>query len=322
MPRRMRAAAALALASALAACAAPPGGPPGTPPGAVRVCDDKGCGYRDPTVASFVPQDDPRATRQADPDAYRGESLAELRAGAQAGDAVAAYKLGQVYLYGLAGTPRNASLAAGNFGIATDQGHPWAQYRLAEMLLNGQGVPRNVQRGTELTFAAAKSGQAQAAHNLGMAYLQGNGLPRDSGEAARWLTVAAEHGVPEAQYNLGLLYERGDGVPRQLYDALQWMRQAAQGGYLPAQVAVGRFYMTGLDTMGQDLQEARTWLTTAAGRGNADAKRWLAEMDRAESEEQEQGRKLQLLEAQTAMYLAGAVLAAALEPPPVYVVAY
>ncbi|MBN8892625.1 MAG: sel1 repeat family protein [Rhodospirillales bacterium] len=185
--------------------------------------------------------------------------------------------------------------------------------------MQGQGVPRDPRRGLELTFAAARGGQAQAAHNLGMAYLQGHGLPPDAVEAVRWLKIAAENGVAEAQYNLGLLYYRGEGVQQRLFDALQWMRRGARGGYVPARKAVGRLYMTGLDTMGQDLTEARVWLTLAAGKGDREARQWIAEIDRAEQQERAYAQQLQLLAAQTALYWAGAAFAAALSPPTTYV---
>ena len=216
-------------------------------------------------------------------------------------------------------TPRNAARAARHLEAAAEQPHAWAEYRVAQLYADGAGVRRDTRRAAELTIAAASHGHGQAAHNLGLAYPQGRGLPADASEAARWFTVAAENGMQEAQYNLGLLYFRGQGVQRQLFDALQWMRRSAEGGFLPAQKAAGRLYMTGLDTTGQDLKGARTWLTAAAGRGDADARRWLAEMDRAEREEREHARRLQLLAAETMAHWSAAVLASWLAPPPVTV---
>ena len=78
------------------------------------------------------------------------------------------------------------------------------------------------------------------------------------------------------------MYFRGDGVSRRSYEALQWMRRSAQNGFLPAQKAVGRLYMTGLEEMGQDLAEARSWLSLAASRGDAEARRWLPQIEQAE----------------------------------------
>jgi uncharacterized protein len=290
--------------------------------GPVRICDEKGCQERPSSHASFTPTDDRSRQRQADPDAYRGESVSQLEAEAGGGDARAAYRLGLVHQAGIAGTPRNARLAAQYFERAAIQQHAWAQFRLSEMYAQGQGIARNPGRASELAFAAARNGHAQAANNVGLAYLQGRGLPADSVEGARFLTIAAENGVPEAQYNLGLMYFRGEGVARQLHDGLQWMRKSAEGGYFPAQKAVGRLYMTGLDNMGQDVAEAKTWLQATAAKGDAESRRWLVEIERAERQEREYQRELQMLSAQTALYIAGAIFAAALAPPPVYVVYY
>ena len=117
---------------------------------------------------------------------------------------------------------------------------------------------------------------------LGTQYREGRGgVPRDAAEAARWFAVAAENGVREAQHNLGLMHYRGEGVPRQFHEALRWMRQAAANGHVPAQRALDQLCLTGLDTMGQDSQEARTWLASAASQGNRESQRLLTDLDRA-----------------------------------------
>ncbi|MGG5889241.1 tetratricopeptide repeat protein [Falsiroseomonas sp. HC035] len=272
-------------------------------------------------LRNATPQEDRRGTRQTDPDLYRGEDLGALQAAAASGDARAAYLLGQVHEFGLGGRARRGAEAARWYGQAADQGHSWAQFRLAQMLESGAAGRRDRAAAVRLTLAAAEGGVAPAAHNLGMMHRSGNGVARDVGEAARWLTVAAENGIPEAQYNLGLMYFRGDGVPRQLHDALSWMRQAAQGGYAPAQKAVGRLYMTGLDTMGQDLTEARSWLSLAAYRGDREAQGWLRQIEREEREDLAFQRQLQIQAAETQALWASVALAAFLMPPPVtYVV--
>jgi uncharacterized protein len=299
---------ALAVTAAFAACAPRP--PPGTVLGdTVRVCEGDRCGFRPTASASFRPEEAAgRGERQQDPGAYRGENLGELRAAAQAGDLSAAYRLGLVHQQGLAGAPRDPRLAARYFETAAAAGNPWAQFRLAQ-ILDAFGTDRA--RSLELKTAAANAGVGEAAAALGTQYREGRGgAPRDPAEAARWFQVAAENGAPEAQYNLGLMHYRGEGVPRQLHDALRWMRQAAANGHVPAQRAVGQLYLTGLDTMGQDLREARTWLGAAASRGDRESQRLLAELDRAQAADREYARRLQLLSAQTAAYWASAAYAA------------
>ena len=250
---------------------------------------------RDPAVGSFHPEDDRRTLRRPDSASYKGERLEELKAEADAGDANAAYKLGEAYLYGFTRAGRSVPRALDAFdqGAANDPG-----------------------------LAVAGRDHPHVAYNVGMVYLDGTGgTKRDTFKAVPWLTAAANNGVPEAQYNLGLLLYQGDGVQRDLYEALQWFRRGAEGGYLPAQRTVGRIYMTGLDTMGQDLDEARTWLSAAAARGDEKSRRWLAELDASAHAQEEQSRQLQAQEAQTATFLAAALFAAALAPP-TYVVVY
>ncbi len=176
-------------------------------------------------------------------------------------------------------------------------------------MLDASGADRV--RSLELKAAAARAGAAEAAALLGTQYREGRGgAPRDLAEAARWFAVAAESGLPEAQYNLGLVRYRGEGVSRRPHEALKWMRQAATNGHVPARRAVGQPYLTGLDTMGQDLSEARTRLAAAASRGDRESRRFLAELDRAQAAKRDHARRLQLLSAQTAAHWASAAYAA------------
>jgi len=92
---------------------------------------------------------------------------------------------------------------------------------------------------------------------------------------------------PRAAYDLGLRFFRGDGVRQDSYQALVWMREAAERGNLSAQKALGRFYLTGLEEMGSDPQEAEKWLSIAAGRGDKESGRLLAEARKAKASEVE-----------------------------------
>lgn len=271
-------------------------------PEMLRICDADGCSERhrsssrplyDPTVQAAAPED---------PYPWRGESVQELRASAQGGDAVAAYKLGLVRLHGLGGSPADPRDAARWLQMAADAGLPWAQYRLAELYRDGKGVRRDPGRAIALTMDAAAQGHALAAYNLGISHLNGDGVMRDEREAARLLAVAAEQNVPEAKYNLALMYFRGQGGQVRLYEALQLMRSAAEAGSLQAQAAVGRLYLTGLDTMGQDLNEATTWLSIAAGRGDQESQRLLDEIERQRQEAIDYERELRLRRAETQTY--------------------
>lgn len=283
----------------------------------VRVCTDGGCTVQDASVQTFFPKDDPRTMPPRDPDNYAGENPADLQAAATAGDLVAAYKLGMASLSG-SGARKSPETAARWFRQAADGGHGWAAYRLGEMYRSGRGVARNPQSALQYLNAAAATRHPLAANALGVMSLSGEMLPKDSAQAARWFSVAAEQGVADAQYNLALLYFHGDGVGRDLYGALQWMRAAAGNGNVKAQTAVGRLYLTGLDTMGQDLTEAKTWLSLASQKGDREAGKLLAEALRQEKEERDYRRKLAELSAQTMLYWAQAAYVRELNTTTVY----
>lgn len=108
--------------------------------------------------------------------------------------------------------------------------------------------------------------------------------PEESRRLAALTDIASKD--PRAAFDLGLRFFRGDGVRQNSYQALQWMRNAAERGDLQAQLAVGRFYLMGLEEMGADPAEAEKWLSMAAGRGNPEAQKLLAEASAAKQTEQ------------------------------------
>jgi TPR repeat protein len=282
--RRWGAAAALLLAAS--GCAEP--GRSGFGP-MVEVCDAQGCRLQPSAAGSPDLARDGVGRRQENPCVFRGESLAALREAAAAGDALATCRLGDAQERGAGGLAPSPAAAARSFEAAAQAGQPFAQFRLAQ--LTGRGAaPGGRGRAMDLMRAAAEGGVGEAQLALGLAALNGRGVARDPTEAARWLTLAAENGLPEAQYALARLLFSGAGVPREPFAAVRWMRQAAQNGYLPAQRAAGRLFMTGLEEMGADLNEAQTWLSAAAAQGDAEARRWLREVEAARAAEAAQRR--------------------------------
>ncbi|WP_089287459.1 MULTISPECIES: tetratricopeptide repeat protein [unclassified Azospirillum] len=273
-----------------------------------RICNSSGCVDQDRNIQTFVPQDDPRFSPPRDVDSYAGERLADLEASANAGNPIAAYKRGIAALSGIGAGGKSPAEAARWFRLAADGGHTWAAYRLGEMYRNGTGVPRNLELALSYLNGAAQARQPLAANSLGVMALNGEGVGKDTARAAEWFTIAAEQGVADSQYNLALLTFQGDGIRQNLYNALQWMRAAAANGSAKAQTAVGRLYMTGLDTMGQDIKEAKKWLGMAADKGDPEAQKLLSELLREEKEYRDYQRRLTELAAQTAVYWAQATL--------------
>ena len=87
----------------------------------------------------------------------------------------------------------------------------------------------------------------EAQFNLAALYMNGQGVAQDYGESARWYKLAAEQGQAEAQYNLGVLYASGQGVARDTAEAARWYRRAAEQGHADAGFNLGALYMSAKD---------------------------------------------------------------------------
>ena len=75
-------------------------------------------------------------------------------------------------------------------------------------------------------YAASYFGNADAQYQLARIYLDGQGVPRDARQAARWFTLAANKGQYQAQAMLGHMLFKGDAVPREAARGLMWLTLA------------------------------------------------------------------------------------------------
>jgi uncharacterized protein len=76
------------------------------------------------------------------------------------------------------------------------------------------------------SYAASYFGNADAQYHLARLYLDGQGVARDPRQAARWLTLAANKGQYQAQAMLGSMLFKGDAVPREAARGLMWLTLA------------------------------------------------------------------------------------------------
>ena len=125
--------------------------------------------------------------------------------------------------------------------------------------------------------AAAAKGHGFAQFELAKMYREGNGVAADPAEALRLLQRAAEGGLAVAQIELAERYANGDGVQKNLVTALQWYRKAAQEHHDSAAFAVGEMYVEGRGTK-PDVVEGVRWLQRAANLGHEAAAARLMEL--------------------------------------------
>ena len=81
------------------------------------------------------------------------------------------------------------------------------------------------------TKALADQGDAQAQFNLALMYYEGEGVPQDYAEAIKWFRKAAEQGLAAAQFTLALMYATGQGVPQDYVESYVWNSLAAASGF-------------------------------------------------------------------------------------------
>jgi TPR repeat protein len=117
-----------------------------------------------------------------------------------------------------------------------------AAYDLGEHYADGAGVKRDFQQAMSWFAKAAGKGQASAQWKLGLGYLKGIGVPQDDAKAAAWFLRAANQAHIGAQIALSELYFDGRGMPQDYIRAYTWATIAAQttsGGneYLKAMAA-------------------------------------------------------------------------------------
>jgi uncharacterized protein len=111
-----------------------------------------------------------------------------------------------------------------------DHGDAIAQYVLAVMYKNGQGVPQDDAEAVRWFRKAAEQKYSEAQFSLGSQYFRGVGVTKDDIEAARWYRRAADQGNAAAQAFLGGMYDKGQGVPKDYVQADMWLNLASTGG--------------------------------------------------------------------------------------------
>lgn len=132
-------------------------------------------------------------------DGKRDEAIKLFEKAAEAGDAEAAFQLGEMYRIDVTGVKAEPSKA-------------WAWY-----------------------LEAAQRKHAKAALMLALLAKNGIGVVNNELEAAKWLTFASELGDSHATFLLYTAYQDGrGGVPRDAEKGMQLLVEAAQRQYPPA----------------------------------------------------------------------------------------
>jgi hypothetical protein len=123
---------------------------------------------------------------------------------------------------------------------AAQAGDPVAAYRLGAMYERGRGVAADPVQAERWYTRAAQGGEADAMFNLGALFERGARGTRDAKEAVDWFLRASDQRDAQAQLNLGLMFYKGDGVPRDAAKSRDFLSLSALNGNARAKDLVER----------------------------------------------------------------------------------
>ncbi len=161
-----------------------------------------------------------------------------------AGDPAAAATLGMMHRLGR-GVPRDPERMIALMEQSADAGYHFAQYRLAQTYLSGEGVADDALAALGLPnpvaairhlAGAARAGNDDAARELAALYAAGApGLNPNPARQFRWTNFLAEKGDTPSMALIGFFYEQGIGVDRDPERAAaEYVRALETGGVDPA----------------------------------------------------------------------------------------
>ena len=136
-------------------------------------------------------------------------ALAEWQQLAEAGNAPAAFRLGEMYRDAKGVRWPDFERAAMWFRLAAAHGSADAAYALGRLHYEGLLVPRDTREMDAALAAAARLGHARALLTLGVVYEYGlDDIDVDLTQALKWYQLAAARGVPELDAKIAKLSRR------------------------------------------------------------------------------------------------------------------
>jgi hypothetical protein len=115
-------------------------------------------------------------------------------------------------------------------------GDPVAQYELATLLMNGDGVTKNPRAAAQWLLSAARKGYAPAQATLGEMLWRGNGVTRVPGDGLGLLAIARRNAAPEDKVWVSKMFEtaRAEALPAEILEANAFIVQGSQAAHLGA----------------------------------------------------------------------------------------
>ena len=178
-----------------------------------------------------------------------------------------AYEQG-VYYYNL-GTDDGYRQAFTYFSQAAEQGDSEAQYRLGDMLFNGDFVPMNHKEAFLWYLKAAEQNHPKAQFKVGFYYYNGIEMPKDLAAAYEWYRLSALQGYDIAQHQFGDFYFFGVYVEQDIRKGLYWYEKSVEADE-ENNGSLQYFISIQYSALGEN-QKSLYWLSKAARNNYQDA---------------------------------------------------
>lgn len=131
--------------------------------------------------------------------------LIPQRLAAKSGDVASQFFLGFCHVTGKAPCPLDYHVAFKWMEMAAHQNDAGAQFTLAKMYANGNGVIKDLKKSLKWLRKAAEQNQAAAQFHLGVHYLRGDGVIKNDVIAHMWFNISAANGYDKAREPLELM---------------------------------------------------------------------------------------------------------------------
>lgn len=132
--------------------------------------------------------------------------------------------------------PSHLSDIAKNNENDANAGDALAQYRLGKAYYHGintNGIP-DYEKAFEFFMKSALQGNKEAQYNLGICYQFGQGVEKDVVQSAKWFEKAASQGHSMAQFKYASALHFGSGIKANVNDAIVWYKRAIENNNLYA----------------------------------------------------------------------------------------
>jgi len=191
-------------------------------------------------------------------------------------DSNSQYQLGEVYMFGAKGVPKDYKKALKWYKKSADQGDAKSQFKLGTMYdFDTSGVYKDYERSLKWYKKSAEQGNSKAQFNLGVLYENGKHIKQNYKESIKWYKLAIEQNLPEAKQNLGNMYLMfgnvftGSGSTSDDHkQAVKWYKLSAKQDNLDAYIALGVLYAEGMG-VDKDMLKAKKFFRKVYQDGSA-----------------------------------------------------